>query len=174
MAPKKKEFECQVCGKLFLRVPCYVERSIRNGSRFISCSKSCTNRVYKKLATGNRNPAWKGGVTRSKLTCPYCGKIFYARPHRIYCSEDCYSKALTWGALDSAIGKRNFKEYRKLAEKKLGRKLKEDEVVHHIDGDHTNNNLDNLEVMNEAEHTRLHVALRTKARKAIEMEKQTL
>ena len=43
-----------------------------------------------------------------------------------------------------------------LAEQLLGRPLKENEVVHHIDGDKTNNDPENLRVMDRAEHTRLH------------------
>lgn len=38
----------------------------------------------------------------------------------------------------------------------LGRKLLHNEVVHHIDGDETNNNLDNLVVMTAKEHNALH------------------
>jgi hypothetical protein len=43
-----------------------------------------------------------------------------------------------------------------IAEMMIGRPLRHDEVVHHIDGDKLNNNLDNLEVMTRAEHTTLH------------------
>ena len=38
----------------------------------------------------------------------------------------------------------------------IGRKLKNTEVVHHIDGDSTNNDIDNLALMTAAAHTRLH------------------
>lgn len=47
-------------------------------------------------------------------------------------------------------------EYKKLAEQKMGRKLKSNEVVHHIDGNYLNNHIDNLEVMDVTEHRRLH------------------
>ena len=42
-------------------------------------------------------------------------------------------------------------------EAKLGRLLQPDEVVHHVDGDHTNNKPNNLEVMDRREHARLHM-----------------
>lgn len=43
-----------------------------------------------------------------------------------------------------------------IMEKHLGRKLTNDEVIHHIDGNGLNNNLDNLMVMTKAEHQILH------------------
>jgi len=44
-------------------------------------------------------------------------------------------------------------DYRKIAEKKIGRKLKKGEIVHHLDGDSSNNNPDNLAVCeNQSEH----------------------
>lgn len=48
------------------------------------------------------------------------------------------------------------REHRHLMEKKIGRKLRPDEVVHHIDGNKLNNNLDNLVVMTRAEHVLIH------------------
>jgi hypothetical protein len=41
-------------------------------------------------------------------------------------------------------------------EQYLGRKLKSNEVVHHIDGDKFNNDLSNLQLMTREEHSRLH------------------
>lgn len=41
-------------------------------------------------------------------------------------------------------------------EQRLGRKILADEVVHHIDGDRSNNSIDNLALMTRAAHTRLH------------------
>lgn len=50
----------------------------------------------------------------------------------------------------------NF-SHRVIAEKKLGRKLKPEEVVHHIDEDKSNNDLDNLIVFaTKADHTSYH------------------
>ena len=41
-------------------------------------------------------------------------------------------------------------------EKKIGRKLFANEVVHHIDGNKTNNDLNNLQLMTRSDHARLH------------------
>lgn len=46
--------------------------------------------------------------------------------------------------------------HRVLAENKIGRLLLDDEVVHHIDEDKSNNDPSNLAVMNRDEHTKLH------------------
>lgn len=40
----------------------------------------------------------------------------------------------------------------------LGRKLKDDEIVHHIDKNQKNNNIDNLKIMNYQEHLSFHHA----------------
>lgn len=53
-------------------------------------------------------------------------------------------------------------EHRFLKEKEIGRVLNSDEVVHHIDGNKKNNSLDNLVVMTQNEHARLHQYLRGK------------
>lgn len=47
--------------------------------------------------------------------------------------------------------------HRIVAEEKIGRKLKPGEIVHHIDGDKKNNSPENLEVMTQSEHIKLHL-----------------
>lgn len=54
-----------------------------------------------------------------------------------------------------------------IMEKHLGRKLKSDEVVHHIDENPYNNNLKNLQVMARAEHIRHHATGRQKSAETI-------
>ena len=46
--------------------------------------------------------------------------------------------------------------FRYVMEYKLGRKLYENEVVHHIDGNHNNNDLENLVVLSKREHSKIH------------------
>lgn len=46
--------------------------------------------------------------------------------------------------------------HRKVMEEHLGRKLKTEEVVHHIDGNQTNNVLENLELMSDSQHSKFH------------------
>ena len=42
-------------------------------------------------------------------------------------------------------------------EKQLGRRLSFNEIVHHIDGDKSNNELSNLEILSRSEHAKMHL-----------------
>lgn len=43
-----------------------------------------------------------------------------------------------------------------MMEEKLGRFLERDEVVHHINGDHSDDRIENLIVLKQGEHTKIH------------------
>src|SRR5262245_9547736 len=47
--------------------------------------------------------------------------------------------------------------HRSRMQKRLGRPFKDDEIVHHIDGDRSNNDEHNLAIMTKRAHVRLHV-----------------
>jgi hypothetical protein len=57
------------------------------------------------------------------------------------------------------------REHVRMMELNIGRRIKSGEVVHHKDHDHTNNALDNLELLTHSEHSRLHRASDTHRKK---------
>jgi hypothetical protein len=60
------------------------------------------------------------------------------------------------GYLQTVVGGRVNGIHRFVMEQSIGRKLSFNEVVHHKNGDKTDNRLENLEVLSRAEHTRMH------------------
>lgn len=55
------------------------------------------------------------------------------------------------------IGGRSVDEHRLAMERLIGRRLGQNEVVHHIDGDKSNNDLTNLVLMSRSDHARMHM-----------------
>jgi len=65
------------------------------------------------------------------------------------------------GYVKTRVGNKYVCEHRVLMEGKLGRPLQRREIVHHKDGDVSNNDLDNLELMeSQSPHVALHNAQR--------------
>ena len=60
------------------------------------------------------------------------------------------------GSSDGIIKAHTISEYRLIAAKKIGRPLLDNEIVHHIDGDVTNNDFENIQVMTQSEHCSIH------------------
>lgn len=96
-------------------------------------------------AKGDKNPNWNGGRYRR------------SGGYIMVCVDGAY-----------------VAEHRYIAEKKLGRKLRADEVVHHKDGDKANNSPENLVIYSShAEHMRAHMTSdEAKRRGAKKHEKQ--
>lgn len=76
---------------------------------------------------GEKSPTWKGGKTRSRK-----GYVVLRNDGDV------------------------IFEHRAVMEEHIGRKLAEDEVVHHINGDKTDNRLENLQLMTRGEHSTMH------------------
>ena len=117
--------------------------------------------------------------------CPACGASFSPlRATSTYCSRPCArkknggqnAKPESWwtdqkGYIQGRVlidGKRkHVKKHRLIAEQMIGRPLRPDEDVHHINGDKADNRPEKLMVLPHGEHTTLTHTGRRKARAAI-------
>lgn len=143
----KTLLKCELCGKEFYIHTCYLGRN-----EHYYCSRQCNGKVrgqeWKKFAhlgranwtdksnqelrirmVGSNNPAWKGGVTYFKKHGNYAGVVYVRSPYEY----------LPMARKDGYI-----MEHRLVMAKHIGRLLKREEIVHHIDHNPSNNEISNL------------------------------
>lgn len=145
--------KCPECQKQF-QIPQSDYRVRMKHPHDIFCSREC----------------WRQNVKPQPKKCLNCKKLFNPKDTRNdFCSPKCYQEyAKTTGCRKRTgfwmengykviqINGKPVKEHRYIAELKIGRKLKRTEIVHHIDGNKTNNDPNNLEIMTAREHSSLH------------------
>jgi hypothetical protein len=142
---QQRAIVCDYCGREFE----YLGHHTGRNQHFF-CSKQCSDNFKSKQV---------------EVTCDLCGKQFMkkqsdiARSSHNFCSLEC-SKTFTFMMNDNKRGLHYGRKplYRILMEEKLGRELTADEEVHHVDGNHFNNALENLVVLSKSEHARIHAA----------------
>lgn len=90
------------------------------------------------MTLGENHHNWKGGKYKSKA-----GYIFIYKPNHPF--------------VNKKVGKGYISEHRLVMEKKLGRYLKPNEIIHHIDRNRNNNKTINLQLMTRKRHSQLHL-----------------
>ncbi len=142
---KGKYIKCKICKTKIYRSPtllkvnnfgyckkCWVSGINTKGIKLTKEHKNKIRNAWLKK-TGEKHPAWKGGVKRDNAGYTY-----------IYMSS--YPKS-----------SRYIREHRLVMEKYLGRYLTKEEVVHHINGVRDDNRIENLLLCSSlSEHRKLH------------------
>ena len=123
---KTTKVSCKECGISF-NVLSY---RIKQG-RGKYCSMACKHKGQSKAIGGKNHYKWQGGVSMHN------GYRLLTQPDHPFCNKDGY-----------------VREHRLVMEKHIGRYLKPEEVVHHINGDRLDNKVENLQIISVEEHTR--------------------
>ena len=132
---------CKICG---------AERS--SGRRLC---KECNRKRSRDLARSKPKYMFHN-------TCVACNTVFDAWRKQQRLCKDCYNLKLFFAKQNKAnnnyikVSKSSKNLHREIAENALRRKLSSNEVIHHIDDNHLNNDKSNLLLMSRSDHGKLH------------------
>lgn len=154
MPGRLRDFICIICDTPFQRklTPALIKRG--NGK---VCSKKC--HIEASLR--------KRKITGQYWSCNKCNqkKWIFRReiqkhdPKKYLCVK-C-KRGFDFISTDGYLVKAGtqIKIHRMVMEKKLGRKLLDSEIVHHINGNKFDNRVENLEILTRAEHNKIHAGI---------------
>ena len=147
--------ECEICGKKLHRKP-----YILNKNKHITCSKECLNKLKSILYRGEGNHQYglKGNLNASfkgnKITKNNNNLIDI----KVYCPEHPYADRNGRVLEHRLIVEQNYLLFDAKYFEEINGKivLKRTSHVHHINGNHNDNNIDNLIPVTKSEHTLIH------------------
>ena len=153
--------------------------------RWRSKQRFCSPVCFQAWEKGKNNPYWKDN--KISFTCPECKKIFIDRSFRLRTNTQCCSTKCARILMGKSRRAENHPcyverqktkhgyikvhiknhpladdrglifEHRLIIEKHLGRYLKEEEVIHHINGIKDDNRIENLRLFkNNYQHMKFH------------------
>ena len=127
------KINCKICKRQFNIFSSYFKR-------VVCCSKKCSYKRKSNISKGKNHWNWKGGEFIEKD-----GYIVILKPKHPFCNSCGY-----------------IKKHRIIMEKYLGRYLKPEEVVHHINKIRTDNRIKNLKLFkSKSEHIKFHKPIGT-------------
>jgi len=150
--------QCNFCSKLFYTTE----------ENTLFCSYKCQGKDRSKRMVTH----WICGICYKKFT--RISSEFKRGYKRYFCSHKCFGKAIEGtGNVNYKGGSVNYHGYKIVShhnkrthehtvimEKHLGRKIREHENIHHINGNKLDNRIENLELMTRRNHSSLHSKLR--------------
>jgi YHS domain-containing protein len=118
---------------------CYKEGHIITAETREKLSINSKKHLFFKSLDGIKNPNWRGGITKNSR-----GYIEVLKPNHPFSHKSGY-----------------IQEHRYIMEQAIGRYLKPEEVIHHINGIKTDNRIENLMLFkNSSEHTKYHLKIK--------------
>lgn len=116
-------------------------------------AKYCSDKCRSDYFSGKNGPTWNGGKTKNKQ-----GYVMVLRKDHPFAQKPNF----------------RISEHRLEMEKKIGRYLKKEEHVHHLNGIKDDNRIENLVLITKSEHSSIHMKERWESKKFSSMMKRNI